>query len=81
MALKGSKQLKSDDRYKNVYIGEDLSLDERKAEAKLRAERNAENNRLPLIEGSYRYGLDEKGRRFYYAVRAGKVVKITRTQQ
>lgn len=67
--LAASKTLHRNGTFENVYINPDLTVAERRLDAKLREERNEKNKEIDLNYSEFRYGIRRK-----------RVVKVRNTQ-
>jgi hypothetical protein len=78
-ALQNSSALKAIPTLKGIYINRDKTKAERIDEKVARDSAKEKNAHLTEIDQEgRRYGIDENGRKFYFGIRAGEVVKILR---
>ncbi|RNA36922.1 hypothetical protein BpHYR1_037018 [Brachionus plicatilis] len=73
--LIAAKVLKEYDDYRNIYINQDKTLNERLIESKLRSERNKRNDGLNSVSGRHRFQ-DDGEKKWYWGIRNGELRKI-----
>jgi len=79
IAISNTRKLRNDDRFKHVFVNKDRTHSERVFEKKLREKRNALNNELEHTEevhGRQRKFGTENGRRYFWDIRNGAVVRV-----
>ena len=80
-ALQMARELKNTNDFKRVYVSIDKTAAERKEEYEQRRIRDENNKKLPHVEdgprGRQRYGTDDNGKKFFWAIRSGVAAKIT----
>lgn len=80
--LKSTKQLRSTNEYKEVFINRDLTENELAEEKRLRDDRRIKNSELQETDeqgfkyGWHKFGNDPEQSKFYWGVRNGEVKKI-----
>lgn len=78
-----AKKLKDNEKYKGVFINRDLTLNEMEVERAARKECFVRNEKLPLGDGRFKYGIDQtntsEGIEFFWGLRSGRVQKINRS--
>ena len=60
----------------DVFINRDMTHAEQAIERELRADRNHKNSKLEHSNGKFKYGTDDKNRKYYYGIRSGVVKQI-----
>jgi hypothetical protein len=76
-ALKGAKNLRDSDTYKEVYVSRDLTRTERLIQNQLRDERNKKNNEDLKETGAGKYPRGSyQGKLFHWGIRDGEVRRI-----
>ena len=78
-AIINSKNLKSDEQYKQIFINKDLTQAEAQLEKELRLERNKLNATLTDGDGRLKYGTTTEGKTYYWGIRWGSVKKIDKS--
>ena len=74
-ALRNAKNLKNNDKFKNVYVNADRTEIERMKDRVLREERKRRNEKLPNESNGRRYG-EYEGKKFYWGVRGDRLQRI-----
>lgn len=78
-AVANARRLVKSEEFKRVYVNRDKTEADRVAEANLRKERNERNKSLPHVmdeSRGLRYGIDEKKKKFYWAIRNGELARV-----